>query len=210
MKGMKRRIAERARRMHNRRVALRQIQFDIQQESKQFLEHQLQRLAIVQERKRRRGSCTHELRNRKDWQVYDQQDDEEIVAIGKETEEFERAQKRKLDNLIEEEAKFKQQHELEHQSDLRFYAKQVMEEYEDWLEEYESNEYDTDSFPRDDYNSETSDEDYFEESFEDDEDEDDEEEKEESESEDDELRVVHTNGKTVIVPKVLRRQYTQN
>ena len=182
MKGLKCRIAERAQRMRNRRAALRQIQFDIQQESKQFLEHQLQRSAIVQERRRSRGSCAYNLRNRKDWQVYDQQDDEAIVAIGKEIEEFECAQKRKLDNLMEEEAMFKQQHELEHRSDLRFYAKQVMKEYEDWLEEYESKEDEIDSYPPDDYDSETSDEGDFEESSGNDGD----EEEEESEPEDDE------------------------
>ena len=41
MKGMKRRIAECAQRMHNRRVVLRGIQFDIQQEFKRYVERQL-------------------------------------------------------------------------------------------------------------------------------------------------------------------------
>jgi hypothetical protein len=161
---MKRRIAQRARRMRNRRAALRQIQFDIQEESKQFIKHQSRRLATVQERKRRRGTCVHGLRNRKGWDVHDQKDDEEIAAIENETEMFVRAQKQKLDNLVEEESKFKQQHELEHKRDLKFYAKQVMEEYEDWEEQYASSEYDTDCFPPDDYFSETEDEESNEES----------------------------------------------
>jgi hypothetical protein len=167
---MKRRIAERARRMRYRRASLRQIQFDIQRESAQFIKRQSQRLRMVQQRKRRRGTCRYELRNRKSWHAFDQEDDDEILAIKKETQMFVSEQKRKLENLVNEENRFKQRHELEHHRDLRFYAKQVMEEYEDWEEEYASSEYDTDCFPPDDYITETDEEEWDEENEDEDED----------------------------------------
>lgn len=155
MRAMKRRIAGRERRMRYRRASLRQIQFDIQRESTQFINRQSQRVQIVQQRKICRGTCRYELRDRKSWHVLDQEDDDEILAIKKETQMFTSEQKRKLENLVNEENRFKQQHELEHRRDLRFYAKQVMEEYEDWEEQYASSEYDTDCFPPDDYITET-------------------------------------------------------
>jgi hypothetical protein len=155
VRDIKHRIAQRARRMQNRRSALRQIQFDIQNETKKFMEQQTGRLATVQERKLDCGTFVYRLRS---CEGRNQRDDEEICEIENEIEMFVQAQKKKLDNLIEEERMVKQQIELEHQRDLKFCSKQIIEEYEDWEEKYASSEYDTDCFPPDDYFSDDEDE----------------------------------------------------
>lgn len=143
MKSMKTRIAQCKRRMKNRRAAQRQIQFDIQGESKKFLSRQSRRLRDIEER-RLTGERAHKLRKRKD---RDNTHDEESVKIRKDIDNFEHEQRRKLSNLLEEEAQFKKRLEVEHQQDLKGYARQIKEEYEEWEESYRSSEYDTDCFP---------------------------------------------------------------